>query len=248
MDASSSVFFVLYNRDVSRRRWIADEWGADRAAITGQNARHLAQVLRAKIGQTFELAHGGELRLGTISGVDAERVTFTLGDVIAPAEAQRSIRLVMAVFKFDRFEWAIEKVTELGVSRITPVIAQRTDAHLSKAAEKRVERWRRIAHEASQQSRRSAEPKIDEAVTLKQVVSDVSGLRILLSENEKDVPLVELPAEDEITLAIGPEGGWTAGEEQLCASTGWQAASLGPTVLRAETAAIAAVVLAQNLR
>jgi 16S rRNA (uracil1498-N3)-methyltransferase len=233
---------------VSRRRWIADEWESERAAITGQNARHLAQVLRAKVGQTFELAHGGELRLGTIAGIDAERVTFTLGDVIAAAESRCAVHLVMAIFKFDRFEWAIEKVTELGVSRITPVIAQRTEVHLAKAAEKRAERWRRIAHEASQQSRRSKEPEIDVPLPLKRSVDDVSGLRILLSENEKNVPLSEFPAADELTLAIGPEGGWTTAEGQLFAGAGWQVASLGATILRAETAAIAALVLAQNLR
>jgi 16S rRNA (uracil1498-N3)-methyltransferase len=230
---------------VSRRRWIADEWSGERAAITGANARHLAQVLRAKVGQTFELAHGGEVRLGTIAEIDDGRVNFTLGEAIAVTRAAREVSVGLAVFKFDRFEWAVEKLTELGVTRITPVIAQRTDAHLVKAAQKRVERWRRIAHEASQQSRRSAEPVIEEPIALKKFAVD--DAKILLSENEKSVALADVLAAGPMTLAIGPEGGWTAEEERWFAEQGWQSASLGSTVLRAETAAIAAVAVAMAI-
>jgi 16S rRNA (uracil1498-N3)-methyltransferase len=233
---------------VSRRRWIADEWSGDRAAITGQNARHLAQVLRAKVGQTFELAHGGELRIGTVSEVSDKRVTFALGATVEAATARRQITLVLAVFKFDRFEWAIEKVTELGVARIVPVIALRTDAHLAKAAEKRAERWRRIAHEASQQSRRVAGPEISDPQPVKAVISAATGQRLLLSENERRQSLSEISMDPEVTLAIGPEGGWAEAEENAFTEAGWEPVSLGSTILRAETAAIAAAVLVQSLR
>jgi 16S rRNA (uracil1498-N3)-methyltransferase len=229
---------------VSRRRWIADEWSGDRAAITGANARHLAQVLRAKVGQTFELAYAGEVRLGTITELGDGRVSFTLGEAVAAARAAREVTVALAIFKFDRFEWAIEKLTELGVTRIVPVVAQRTDAHLVKAAEKRAERWRRIAHEASQQSRRLAEPVIEEAVALKKLSAD--GRKILLSENEESVALANVVGIGPVTLAIGPEGGWTADEERYLVEQGWQSASLGSTVLRAETAAIAALAVAMN--
>jgi 16S rRNA (uracil1498-N3)-methyltransferase len=231
---------------VSRRRWIADEWSGDRAAITGANARHLAQVLRAKVGQTFELAHDGEVRLGTVSEIGDRKVSFTLGEAVAGAHATRDVAVALAIFKFDRFEWAVEKLTELGIARVTPVIAQRTDAHLVKAAEKRVERWRRIAHEAAQQSRRLAEPVIEEPVALKRFAAE--GAKILLSENEKNVALATVLGIGPVTLAIGPEGGWTSEEERWFAEQGWQSASLGSTVLRAETAAIAAVAVAMNLR
>ena len=230
---------------MSRRRWIADEWSGDRAAITGANARHLAQVLRAKVGQTFELAHGGEVRLGTIAEIGDGCVSFALGDAVAVTRTAREITVALAVFKFDRFEWAIEKLTELGVARIVPIVAQRTDAHLVKASEKRVERWRRIAHEASQQSRRLAEPVIEEPIALKKFTRE--GTMILLSENEKSIALSEVLGGGPVTLAIGPEGGWTADEERWFAEQGWQSASLGSTVLRAETAAIAAVAVAMAL-
>jgi 16S rRNA (uracil1498-N3)-methyltransferase len=233
---------------VTRRRWIADEWSGETAAITGQNARHLAQVLRAKVGQTFELASGGELRLGTISHINDDRVTFALGVHVEAARVQREITLALAVFKFDRLEWAIEKTTELGVACIVPVIAQRTDAHLAKAAAKRVDRWRRVAHEASQQSRRLAEPEIAEPISLKQfLAAHPSGTPIVLSENESGFSLSELIDSAAVTLAIGPEGGWTEAEEQAFRKTGWEPATLGPTILRAETAAIAAVSLASLL-
>jgi 16S rRNA (uracil1498-N3)-methyltransferase len=233
---------------VSRRRWIADEWSEDRAAITGQNARHLAQVLRAKVGQTFELAHAGQLRLGTVAHVEDERVTFSLGEAIDTVAAHRQITILLAVFKFDRFEWAIEKVTELGVARIVPAIAQRTDAHLAKAAEKRVERWRRLAHEASQQSRRIGEPLIDHPRPLKNAILDVPGQRVLLSENQDSVAMADLNFASAVTLAIGPEGGWTSAEEEAFAKAGWESASLGSTVLRAETAAIAATAIVSAMR
>lgn len=231
---------------MSRRRWIADEWSGDRAAITGANARHLAQVLRARVGQTFELAHGGEVRLGTIAEISDGEVSFALGEAVEVALATREVTVALAVFKFDRFEWAVEKLTELGVARIIPVIAQRTDAHLVKAPEKRVERWRRIAHEASQQSRRPAEPVIEEPVALRKFAAE--GTKILLSENEKSVALADALGGGSVTLAVGPEGGWTADEERWFAEHGWQSASLGSTVLRAETAAIAAVAVAMAIR
>jgi 16S rRNA (uracil1498-N3)-methyltransferase len=233
---------------VSRRRWIADEWSGDRAAITGQNARHLAQVLRAKVGQTFELAHAGELRLGTISSIDDERVTFSLGEAVESVAALRQITIALAVFKFDRFEWAIEKLTELGAEKVVPVIAQRTDAHLSKAAEKRVERWRRIAHEASQQARRIGEPVIDDPIPLRRAIQELAGQRFVLSENERAVSIADLNFASDVTLAIGPEGGWTPPEEEAFAKAGWESASLGTTVLRAETAAIAAAAIVSAMR
>ena len=200
------------------------------------------------MGQTFELAHESELRLGTISSIDDERVTFSLGETISAATSHRQITVVLAIFKFDRFEWAIEKLTELGVATIVPVVAQRTDAHLGKAAEKRVERWHRLAHEASQQSRRISEPRIENPRPLKNAIVEAPGQRVILSENERGISIADLNFASEVSLAIGPEGGWTAAEEGSFANAGWDAASLGTTVLRAETAAIAATAIVSAIR
>jgi 16S rRNA (uracil1498-N3)-methyltransferase len=144
-------------------------------------------------------------------------------------------------------EWAIEKCVELGVRRIVPVVAQRTEAHLAKAAQKRVERWQRIALQASEQSRRASTPEISQPQTLHAAVTAAGGTRIVLAESEEQVMLKDAlqtdPAKAEITLAFGPEGGWTESELKLFQGAGWIAASLGSTILRAETAVIAATAI-----
>ncbi len=235
---------------MTRRRWIADEHSGDTAALTGSNAAHLARVLRARVGQQFDISLGDRIRRGTITSVDHARVELSLGEDV-PALAITPLSLYLAVFKFDRFEWAVEKSTELGVARIVPVVARRTEAHLAASAAKRVERWRRIALEAAQQSRRLAPPEIAEPLKLKTALDSAAPLKIVLAENEQAAMLRDVLAMSEETsaasLAIGPEGGWAEEELALFDSAGWQRASLGPTILRAETAALAAVSLAAAL-
>jgi len=143
---------------MTRRRWIADEYFAQHAALTGANAAHLARTLRARVGQQFDVACGERVYHATVSSVADDRVEFTLGNEAEAGLATVPITLLLALFKFDRMEWAIEKCTELNATVILPVIARRTEKHLAQAAEKRAERWRRIAHEAAQQSRRLAAP------------------------------------------------------------------------------------------
>ena len=154
-----SIFLTLrwrpcYSYPMTRRRWIADEFSADRAALTGAHAAHLSRTLRARVGQEFEVACGERVRRATVASVSDDRVEFTLGEEVT-ASAVVPITLLLAIFKFDRMEWAIEKCTELNVTTIIPVIARRTEKHLALAAAKRVERWRRIAREAAEQSRRA---------------------------------------------------------------------------------------------
>ena len=234
---------------MTRRRWIADQVSGDRAILLGSNAQHLARVLRARVGQEFEISSGDTVRLGRIVHVADDRVEFQLADHIAapsvPQHQVRSIILLLAIFKFDRFEWAVEKATELGVSRIVPVIAQRTDAHLAKAANKRLDRWRRIAHESAQQSRRVAPPEISEPEPLTSAFGCAADLRIVLAETERNQTLLDLlrGIHASIALAIGPEGGWTSKELSAFAAAGWASATVGPTILRAETAAVAALAI-----
>jgi 16S rRNA (uracil1498-N3)-methyltransferase len=232
---------------MTRRRWIADEVSGNRAALVGSHAQHLAQVLRGRVGQEFDIATGEGVRRGRIVSIADDRVEFELGEIV-PAPPSPSLTVVLSIFKFDRMEWAIEKCVELGASRIVPVVAQRTEAHLAKAAERRVERWQRIALQASEQSRRSSAPKILQPQTLHAAVTEAGGMRIVLAESEEQMTLREAlqttAASDEITLAFGPEGGWTESELKLFRETGWRAASLGTNILRAETAVIAAVAIA----
>ncbi len=231
---------------MTRRRWIADEVTDNRAALTGDHADHLVRVLRARVGQEFDIVAGSAIRRGRIANIAEGRVDFELGEEI-PATAAANITLLLAVFKFDRMEWAIEKCTELGVARIVPVIARRTDAHLASASAKRLDRWRRIALQVAEQSRRATPPEIGTPIKLREASSLPGMLRIVLSESEEETSLRDVLAADsgegEILLAVGPEGGWTEDELQLFQKEGWTSASLGPTILRAETAAIAAVAI-----
>jgi 16S rRNA (uracil1498-N3)-methyltransferase len=212
----------------------------------------MARVLRAQPGTEADVVAGGHVFHAQVAAVSADEVRFNL---IAELEADPAmpVTLVMAVYKFDHMEWAIEKATELGVAAVAPVIARRTEKHLAQAACKRAERWRRIAHEASQQSRRCDVPLILDPEPLANRVRALSAVaRIVLAEQERTTTLrnaleeavttagAEMPA---LEIAIGPEGGWAPEEEALFDANGWCAASLGPRILRAETAAIAALAV-----
>ena len=234
---------------MTRRRWIADEVSGTRAALVGTHAQHLSRVLRARIGQEFDITTGNEVRRGRITAIASDRVEFELGDQI-PTPVPLQVTLALAIFKFDRMEWAIEKCTELGVARIIPVIASRTEAHLGAAAAKRVERWRRIVLQAAEQSRRTSPPEIFQPLKLKDALALPGSVRILLSETEPDATLKDVLQSDrrdgDVVLALGPEGGWTNGELKWFQEAGWRSASLGNTILRAETAAIAAMAVAMS--
>jgi len=237
---------------MTRRRWIAEHWDEATATISGAQAEHMARVLRAQPGMEADVVAGGHVFHAQVAAVSPAEVRFNL---IAEIQADPAlpVTLVLAVYKFDRMEWAIEKATELGVAAIAPVIARRTEKHLAAAANKRVERWRRIVHEAAQQSRRSDVPLIHEPAPLASLVRAASGAtRIVLAEQERTTTLrnaieeAAAAAENEmptLEIAIGPEGGWAPEEEALFDANGWRAVSLGPRILRAETAAIAALAV-----
>jgi 16S rRNA (uracil1498-N3)-methyltransferase len=198
------------------------------------------------VGEDFDIATGDAVHRGRISSVEDGRVEFDLGEEVSSADLAE-ITLVLAVFKFDRMEWAIEKCTELGVSRIVPVIARRTDSHLAAAASKRSERWQRIARQASEQSRRTAPPEIAPPVRISEALNLRAKLRIVLAESEERTLLRDVvkpaAAADGVILAVGPEGGWTEDELRSFQKAGWISASLCNTILRAETAAMAATAV-----
>jgi 16S rRNA (uracil1498-N3)-methyltransferase len=233
---------------MTRRRWIADRVEGGRAFLLDENAAHLFRVLRVQTGQQFEVVAGGVLRLATVVFAAEHQVEFQLGPEI-PSAALPEISVYLSIFKFDRMEWALEKLTELGTARIVPVIAQRSGHHLVKAASTRLKRWRKIVSEAAQQSRRISSPEIAEPAPLPRIVSRSEGCRIVLSEAEEIVSLKAAldGSRAPLALAFGPEGGWVPQELTLFADAGWKSASLGHTILRAETAAIAAVAVALAL-
>ena len=179
---------------MTRRRWIAENWDEATATLTGAQAAHMMRVLRAQPGVEADVVAGGHVFHAVVAGISddgrgAAEVSFNL---LAEVEAEPAmpVTLVMSVYKFDHMEWAIEKATELGVAAIAPVIARRTEKHLAQAAEKRAERWRRIALEAAQQSRRSDVPVVHDPVKLSAHVKIESNLkRIVLAEQERSTTL-----------------------------------------------------------
>ena len=239
---------------MTRRRWIADDWDEHTASLRGEQAAHLIRVLRAQAGMECDMVAGDRVWRAVISGVSGDAVRFTLLSEVK-ADPALPVTVLLSIFKFDRMEWIIEKATELGAERFIPMTARRSEKHLAQAAPARVERWRRLAREAAKQSRRSDVPVVEDVISLKSAVTirpAQPGLSLLLAEQERSQtlhatlqaalqqPTMENPA---VHFAVGPEGGWTAEEEALFTSEGWQSVSLGPRILRAETAGITAMAV-----
>ena len=232
---------------MARRRFFVDRIEDNHASLHGQDAHHLARVLRAEVGQRYEITDGASLCLAEIEVAEPRHVVFRVVEPLDPGPVLPSIIIIAALIKFDRFEWMIEKVTELGVQALLPVAAERSETGLLQAAAKRVERWRKIARESSQQSRRVRVPEIRDAVRLSEALRQPFEIKITLEENPGSPRLMEVAKtwdhSSDLALCVGPEGGWTDSERAAMKNHGWLAASLGTTVLRAETAAIAAAAV-----
>ena len=220
------------------------------AELRGDEARHLTRVLRVEAGQLFEISDNQCAYLAEVSEARGERVSFRIVEPLQSPPLPVRITLCAGLFKFDRFEWMVEKATELGVDRIQPVETVRSEKGLLDASRKRQERWIRVAREASQQSRRVTMPEILPALRFDKMLAADAGFRYFLEEAAAPPLLRSLPETRDmgarVALLLGPEGGWTDAERQAAVAAQWQPVSLGPTVLRAETAAAAAVAVVMN--
>ncbi|MCX6598281.1 MAG: RsmE family RNA methyltransferase [Acidobacteria bacterium] len=212
------------------------------ATIEGDDAKHLTRVLRVEPGQIYQISDNESLYLAEVEEAHKGRVVFRVTETLAVPEPRYTITLCAALIKFDHFEWMLEKVTELGVSRIVPVLATRTEAGLDRAAAKRMERWRKILLEASQQSRRVRMPEIVEPVPFKQALAEPAELRLFADESGGTPLVTALASAQSMAILVGPEGGWTEAE-RLAATATWAPVSLGENVFRAETAAMAALAV-----
>lgn len=236
---------------MARRRFFVDQVYQGQAEIAGENAQHLTRVLRAEVGQKFEISDNDRVWLAEVSLTRRDLVRFTLLEELEQGPAPAPVTLYLALIKFDRFEWAVEKATELGVTRIVPVSAERSDRGLFEGAQKRVERWRRIAREAGEQSRRQHFPVIQDPMKIRAALADSSKYRIWFDEEPGAPPLLNViggAAGEPVACLVGPEGGWAPAERLQFPEAGWMAASLGPLVLRAETAVCAALAVIAQLR
>ena len=259
-----------------RRRFFVDRFESESASLRDEAAEHLGRVLRAEPGQLYELSDGQHVWLARVERVavskrEPSRIDFALVEPIEASEPSLHIELLISMVKFDRFEWCLEKATELGVDEIVPLSAARTDKALIAAAAKRHERWNRILIESAQQSRRLRPPILRNALspgnvfaqstaTLKVILSErreAKSLRKVLDQESPQVAQALLPvrlssqeqartqATPTISLAVGPEGGWTDDEISSAHAAGFLEASLGENILRTETAVIASLAVVQ---
>ena len=235
---------------MARRRFFVDQVHNGQAEINGESAHHLTRVLRVEAGQTFEISDSARVWLATVETVRKDLVRFHVLEEIEAGPGLPAVTLFLALIRFDRFEWAVEKATELGVTRIVPVEAARSERGLAEGSRARVERWRRIGREASEQSRRLRAPEIAETLKFAAALKDQATHRFWLDERPGAPLLIRAfapAAGDSVSLVIGPEGGWTDTERVAFCHAGWTGASLGPTVLRAETAVCAALAVVAQM-
>jgi len=213
--------------------------------MEGEAAHHVGRVLRAQTGQLYELSDGERVFLRRIESVSRDRVQFALLEELPAVHPRVNVTLLLSVVKFDSFEWAIEKATELGVNAIVPLAAERSEKALLAAAAKRAERWKKILLEASQQSRRVKLPMLGELAKPEAAFASAKdSLAVMLSERATAVPLRTVLEDDrtmKAVLAIGPEGGWTDAEFAVAQKRNFLEASLGRLILRTETAVVAAL-------
>ena len=235
-----------------RRRFFVEQFDGARATLRGDSAEHLGRVLRAEPGQLYELSDGERVWLGRVESIGLlkrgeNRIEFSLVEAVAARESALQVNLLIALVKFDRFEWCLEKATELGVRNIVPIVAARSDKALVGAAEKRHARWEKILVESAQQSRRLRAPKIEAAMKADAAFArERAELRILLSENAGAASIRNVlggKSSNSVALAIGPEGGWTDAELDAARVAGFAEASLGQLILRTETAVLSALAI-----
>jgi 16S rRNA (uracil1498-N3)-methyltransferase len=253
-----------------RRRFFVDRFERDSATLHADAAEHLGRVLRAEPGQLYELSDGHRVWLARIERVSlskrgANSIEFALVEPIDAIEPSLRLQLLISIVKFDRFEWCLEKATELGVDEIIPLAAARTDKALVAAAGKRQERWNRILLESAQQARRLRPPALQSPQRPSDAFAQsTAATRIFLSERceakslrdlvqskgaQARVPVPLEPNRESaavtVSLAVGPEGGWTLEEISVAATGGFLEASLGDNILRTETAVIASLAIMQ---
>ena len=235
--------------------FLAEDVAGERVVLTGSEGHHAATVRRLRVGEAVDVVDGRGTRAScTVALVGRDVVELdVVSRLTEPAPSPRLV-LVQALAKGDRGELAVELATEVGVDEVVPWAAQRSVVKWSaERGDKALGRWRATAREAAKQSRRAWVPQVTSAVTTVQVCDRLTNAAAgLVLHEAATAPLatVDLPAEGDVVLVVGPEGGIT--DEELAAFTaaGAVAVRLGPSVLRTSTAgaAAAAVVSARTAR
>ena len=249
---------------MTRRRFYAPLSAFDssltRITLASDEARHLREVLRLKVGDEVYVFNGaGKEFQCTVEETRREAAHLMVVREVDPARAESRLHLTLAValLKAEKFDLVVQKATELGVYDVVPVMTKLADIRLRNESDsaKRLARWQRIAREAAKQSGRAVVPVIAAPVHFQTIVHETAtepGMRRLMFSERNGQPL---PAATELlpskglplTALVGSEGGWTDEEIAIAREAGWTIVTLGGRTLRAETAAIAVTVLLQHL-
>ena len=235
---------------MTRRRFHAppDAFTQQTITLAADEARHLRDVLRLKPGDQVYVFDGlGHEFRSTVSNIRRDVAELRIETEVEPAkpESHLQLNLGVALLKGEKFDLVVQKATELGVTKITPLITRYADIHLRDASDatKRVARWQRIALEAAKQSGRAFVPEISLPVAFDKL--EVEGDGVMFSERDGE-SIENLPGASSITALVGSEGGWADEEIETAQARGFHVVTLGGRILRAETAAIAVTVLMQH--
>ncbi len=220
----------------------------DTVVIDGADARHIAGALRMSVGEALTLCDGaGTDYACTITAVGKDTVAAAV-DAAAPtaSEPTLAVTLYMGMPKGDKLELIIQKAVELGVTAIVPVITARSIVRVSgKDAEKKQVRLQRIAAEAAGQSGRGIIPRVEAPITWKAALARLAEETTLLCYEGGGAPIGTLvtPSDTAVSLVVGPEGGFDPAEVEAVTAAGGRIATLGPRILRCETAPLAALAV-----
>lgn len=226
----------------------SDSRTGDTALLSAEDARHALRVLRMQVGDALELFSDGARFSAVIEGMDADRVTVRLKEALPSTEAALRITLFQGLPKADKMEWIVQKAVELGAEAIVPVDMARSVAKLKAGdADKKIDRWQKIAREAAKQSCRTDLPTVQPPIGVKQLAGFVSDFDAFAVPWEEEHALslpafhAARPTAKRVGLLIGPEGGISAEEMAMLRGAGCEAVTLGPRILRTETAGLAAI-------
>jgi len=237
-----------------KRLYVAERLAAGaELQLAEEAARYLGRVLRLRVGNTVNVFNGDDGEWSaTISRFGKDRVSLAVHEIVANViEPRLKIHLVQGISRGERMDFVVQKATELGVVRITPVLTDHGVVKLDdKRAGKRRLHWQRVAESACEQSGRVNPPQVDAPLPLNDWLGAARGNDstnlILVPGAGRPLSAVEAPAAG-LCLLIGPEGGFSERECDDASLAGFEAVALGPRILRTETAAVAALAIAQGL-
>jgi 16S rRNA (uracil1498-N3)-methyltransferase len=233
------------------RRFFAapDQFENRDVTLDQEETRHLRDVLRLKIGDEVNVfdGDGREFRC-TITDVQKRLSRLALVEEIEPSapESNLEIRLAVSAYKSDKLDLVVQKAVELGVARLSPIVTARGEVKL-KDTERRTERWRKIAMEATKQCERAKVMIVDEPISFESFVQGVDrGSGLLLMFSEKGGGVLPDTRPEKVTALVGPKGGWEDSEIEFASERGFLPVKLGRRIMKAETAAITFAALLQH--